>query len=154
MTGWELMIKFGLYVVFKFIFSWRIIPLQYCVGFCHTSAWSSHRYTRVPLLLNLPPTSLPSHLSRWSQFPGLSSLHQAANPHWLSVSHVVVYVSFPLSICPTLSFPICVLKSMSASPCKWVHQYHLSRFHMHVCVCEYTIFVFLFLIYFTLYDRL
>ena len=40
-----------------FIFNWRIIALQYCVGFCHTSAWISHRYTHVPSLLNLPPTS-------------------------------------------------------------------------------------------------
>ena len=23
--------------VFKFIFNWRIIALQYCVGFCHTT---------------------------------------------------------------------------------------------------------------------
>ena len=39
----------------KFIFNWRIIALQYCVGFCHTSIWISHRYN-VPSLLNLPPT--------------------------------------------------------------------------------------------------
>ena len=42
----------------SFIFNW-IIALQYCVGFCHTSAWISHRYTYVPSLLNLPATSHP-----------------------------------------------------------------------------------------------
>ena len=31
-----------------FIFNWRIIVLQYCVGFCHTSTCISHRYTYVP----------------------------------------------------------------------------------------------------------
>ena len=31
--------------------------LQYCIGFCHTSTWISHRYTYVPSLLSLPPTS-------------------------------------------------------------------------------------------------
>ena len=36
---------------------WRLIALQYCVGLCHTSAWISHRYTYVPSLLNLLPTS-------------------------------------------------------------------------------------------------
>ena len=39
-----------------FVFIWRIIALQYCVGFCHVSAWIGHRYTYVPSLLNLPST--------------------------------------------------------------------------------------------------
>ena len=47
--------------IFLFFFSfpflnWRIIALQYCVGFCHTSALVSCRYTCVSSLLNLPPT--------------------------------------------------------------------------------------------------
>ena len=42
-----------------FIFNLRIIALQYCVGFHHTSIWISHRYTSVPSLLNLPPISYP-----------------------------------------------------------------------------------------------
>ena len=41
-----------------FIFDWRIIALQYCVGFCHTATWISHKYTYVPSLLN--PFSSPS----------------------------------------------------------------------------------------------
>ena len=44
-----------LYIYFlHFIFNWRIIALPYCAGFCHTSAWISHRCTCVPSLLNLP----------------------------------------------------------------------------------------------------
>ena len=31
-----------------FIFNWRIIALQYCVGFCHISTWISHRYHTSP----------------------------------------------------------------------------------------------------------
>ena len=31
-----------------------IFALHYCVGFCHSSTWISHRYTYVPSLLNLP----------------------------------------------------------------------------------------------------
>ena len=33
--------------------------LQYYVGFSHRSVWISHRYTRVPSLMNLPPISYP-----------------------------------------------------------------------------------------------
>ena len=29
----------------QYISNWRIIALQCCVGFCHTSTWISHRYT-------------------------------------------------------------------------------------------------------------
>ena len=39
-----------------FFSNWRIIALQYCVGFCHTSTWISHKhiYIYVSYLLNLP----------------------------------------------------------------------------------------------------
>ena len=53
-----------------FFFNWRIIALQYCVGFCHMSVWISHRYTFVPSLWHLPPTSHPvGRLSLCSQQP-------------------------------------------------------------------------------------
>ena len=45
------------YVSSIYFFDWRMIALQYCDSFCHTSAWISHRYTYVPSLLNLPPAS-------------------------------------------------------------------------------------------------
>ena len=41
------------------IFNWRIIALECCVGFCHTSTRISHRHTYVPSLCSLPPTSQP-----------------------------------------------------------------------------------------------
>ena len=40
------------------IFNWRIIALQYWFGFCHAATWINHRYTYVPSLLKLPPTSI------------------------------------------------------------------------------------------------
>ena len=42
-----------------FIFNWRTIDLQYCVGFCHTTLWIYHKYTYIPSLLNLPPSPHP-----------------------------------------------------------------------------------------------
>ena len=72
----------------------RMIALQCCVDFCHTSAWVSHRFTHVPSLL---PPATPSHPSRLSQNTGLNSLCHTANSHRLSISPVVMYVSILLS---------------------------------------------------------
>ena len=44
-----------------YIFNWRIIALRYCAGFCRVSTWI--RYTCVPSLSNLPPTSYT--LNKW-----------------------------------------------------------------------------------------
>ena len=35
----------------KIYFSWRLITLQYCSGFCHTLVWISHGFTYVQLSL-------------------------------------------------------------------------------------------------------
>ena len=42
-----------------YFFSWRIITLQYCSGFCHTLTWNSHGFTCVPH--PDPPSHLPLH---------------------------------------------------------------------------------------------
>ena len=42
-----------------FFISWRLITLQYCSGFCHTSTWISHGYTCIPH--PDPPFHLPLH---------------------------------------------------------------------------------------------
>ena len=87
--------------------------LQYCVGFSHTTTWISHRCTRVPSLLNFPPT--PCHPSRLSQSPSLSSLSHTANSCWLSVLHMAVYMfswQSPRSSHPLLPPPTCHVKSV------------------------------------------
>ena len=101
----------------KFIyFNWRMIALQYWLGFCHISTWISHRYTYVPSLLNLPPTPTPSHSSRLSQSTSLSSLSHTANSHWLSTLQRVVYMlphcSLSVPPSPSTHLPTCVHKSV------------------------------------------
>ena len=101
-------------------FNWRIIALECCVGFCHTKMWTSHKRVCVcvcvPSLSNLPPTP-SSHPSRLSQSMTLSFLHHIANFHWLSVSHMVMFMfqcyflslSYPLlpPLCPQV-FALCL----------------------------------------------
>ena len=60
------------------ILNWRIIALRCCICFCHSSTWSSRKYTHGPLLLNLPPASHPSRLSQRTR---LSSLCSTAISH-------------------------------------------------------------------------
>ena len=97
-TPVESIFTFVLFSIFKklFIFNWRIIVLQYCVGFCHTSTWISHRYTYVPFFLKgghvflFDMSHLLPHPSRLLQSPSLSSLSHEANSHWLSILHCSV----------------------------------------------------------------
>ena len=57
-----------------FLLNWRIISLQYCVGFCHLSTWIRHRETYIPSVLNLCLTShstppLQVDTGHWFEFP-------------------------------------------------------------------------------------
>ena len=83
-----------------FFFNWKIIILQYCDGFCHTSAWISHRHTTVPSFLNLPPHPTPLGCHR-----ALGSLHHTANSHWLSILHMIVYMFRCYSLKSSHSLP-------------------------------------------------
>ena len=66
-----------------FNFSWRLITLQYCSGFCHTLIWISHGFTCVPHPIPLGHPSAPA----------LSTLSHASNLDWWSVSYMILYMS-------------------------------------------------------------
>ena len=93
----------------KFIFNWRIIALQCCVGFCHTTMSISYKYTHVPSLLNFSPTPYSIHLSRSSQSTGLISLCYTAASHQLAILHVIYIHMFQCYFqrFPFLSAPHC-----------------------------------------------
>ena len=95
-----------------FIFNWRIIALQYSVGFCQMSTWISHGYTS---LLNLPPH--PSPLVCYRVPVWVSWVIQQISKFMLAILHMVIYVStlFSLDIPPFLTTPLppcCVHKSV------------------------------------------
>ena len=76
----------------KFIFHWRIIALQHCVCFCHTTTWIRPKYIYlcvyiyiyIPSFLNLPPTSSCTHPLDCHSAPRRAPL---------------LYSNFPLAIC-------------------------------------------------------
>ena len=112
-----------------------------------------------PSCVSLPPSL--SHLSMWSQSTELLSLYYAAASHQLSILHLVVY-TYPChsltSSQLTLSPPH-VLKSILYI-CVFIRVLPLGSSEPFfflldsIYMCQHTVFVFLFLTYFTLYDRL
>ena len=97
-----------LFVLFLIIFNRRIVALQNCVGFCHTSAWVSLGVHASSPSWTSPPLPTPSYPSVLSQSPGLSSLSHTENSHWQTVLHMVVCMLPCFSVCPTVSFaPLC-----------------------------------------------
>ena len=99
-------------LIFKIDFNWRIITLQ-CDGFCHSSAWTGHRYTRVPSLLNTPPTSLPTSSFQVVRALALGSLHHTSTSHRLFISHMAMYMFRCYFLkSSTFSFSHCAQKSV------------------------------------------
>ena len=79
--------------IYNISFYWRIIALQCCVGFCHTTTWISHKYVYVPsFFVSLLCPQPPSHPSRSSQSTKLIFLCSAAASHWVSMLHIVLYI--------------------------------------------------------------
>ena len=89
--------------------------LQYCVGFCHTSTWITHRYIYIyiPSLLTSPPTSHPIPpfkvvTEHWTWVPCFIQL--IPTDPLLYIWWCMCF-NATLSICLTLSFTHLVHKS-------------------------------------------
>ena len=87
-------------------FNWRIIALQYYIGFCHTATWISHKYPYVSSPWKLPPTQTPSHPSRCHTAPSCTPWVVKQLPI-SSLFYIWSCICFTatLSIGATLSFP-------------------------------------------------
>ena len=133
---------------YKFIyFNWRLITLQYCIGFAihqHESATGIHVFP----ILKLPPSSLPVP-SLWvvsvHQPQASSIMHRT----WTGNSFHIWYYSCFIAILPnhpTLSLSHRAKRLFYTSvslflSCIQGYHYHLSKFHIYVLV--YCIGVFL-----------
>ena len=81
-----LFLFFGFFFKYKFIyFNWRLITLQYCVGFAihqHESATGVHVFP----ILNPPSSSLPEPSQYTSPI-----LYHASNLDWWFISYMILY---------------------------------------------------------------
>ena len=136
---------------FFFFFNFTIL-----YWFCHISTRIHHRYTCVPHPeppSHLPPCTIPlGHPSA----PAPSIQYRASNLDWRLVSYMIfIHVSmsfsqiFPPSPSPTESIRLFYTSVSLLLSCIQGYCYHLS-----IYMCEYTVLVFFFLAYFTLYNRL
>ena len=84
------------YIFKKFIFNWRIITLQCCVGFCYTTTWISYKYMYIPSFWNLPCNSPFQPSQRQVGFRMLYSCFQLFYPWWCIYVNATLSVSLPL----------------------------------------------------------
>ena len=112
-------LKLNLFPKFTY-FNWRIIALQCCVGFCHTSTWIAIDTHMFPLSWTPLPPPIPSHPSKLSQSTGFELTVPCSKfPLAIYFTYGNVYVSIllsqfiPPSPAPSVSTS---LFSISASP--------------------------------------
>ena len=96
-----------------------MIAWQYCVGFCHTSTWISHRDAHVPSVLNFPPASHPSKV-----------LHRS--PIWVpwATEQIRTGIYFPCGNPYAFTLLISLFSQPSAPPTAGIHRPSL-------CVCVF-----------------
>ena len=141
----------------EFFFNWRLNTLQHCGGFCHTFTWISHGCACVPH--PEPPFHLPHHSipQGHPSAPALSTLSHASNLDWWSISHMIIYMfqcyslksSHPclLPQSPKVcSLHLCLL-------CCFAYRVIITIFLNSIYIHRWTVLVFFFLTYFTLYNR-
>ena len=130
LTTWTFV---GKVVLLLFFFNWRLITLQYCGGFCYTFTWISHGCACVTH--SEPPSHHPPHPipQGHPSAPVLSTLFQALNQDWRSISHMIIYIfqCYYLKIYHTLLHPL------SAKVCSL----HLCLFCCHAYGIIITIFL-------------
>ena len=130
----------------------------HCSGFCHTLTRISHRCTCVP------HPEAPSHLSPDSiplghpSAPAPSTLSHASNLDWRSDSHMIIYMFQCYSL--RASHPRLLPQSpkdCSVHLCLFnglAYRVIVTIFLNSIYMRSYTVLVFFFLAYFTLYNRL
>ena len=126
--------------------------------FCHTLTCIICGCTCVPH--PEPPSYLPPHPipQGWPSAPALTSLSHASNLDWWSISHMTIYMFQGYSL--KSSHPRLLPQSPKDCSlhlclfCCLTYRVTVIIFLNSIYMCQYTVLVFFFLTYFTLYNRL
>ena len=139
-------------VLFMYLFYFTIL-----CWFFHTLTWICHECTCIPHPEPpscLPPLPIPlGHPSA----PAPSTLSHTSNLDWRSVSHVIMYM---IQCCSLRSSHPCLLQSPKDCSlhlclfCCLAYRVIVTIFLNSIYMHQYTVLVFVFLAYFTLYNRL
>ena len=108
---------------FFFFLNWRIIALECCVGFSHTTVWISHKYTYISSLLVFPPIpySIPPFYITIDCWAGLPVLYSSSLPAFC-FTHDGVYMS------------VLLFRFLPPSPSRIVSpQDHCLHLHLYSC---------------------
>ena len=110
-------ISYFLHSVFFWLllfFNWDKVALHCCVSFCCTMECISYRYTYIPSLLDLHPTTYPLHLGH-HRTPNRAPCAQLSRfPLGIFSTHSSVYVSSPISQFIPLPHPCPVITPLPA----------------------------------------
>ena len=95
------------------LFFWRVIALQFCVGFCCIIMWISCKQTYISSLLSLPPTPpQPTALGCHTALSRAPCAIQQLPTSQLLHLIVCIHINATFPICLTLSFSHCVHSSV------------------------------------------
>ena len=141
---------------FFLIFTFFYFTILY--WFCHTLTWIHHGCTWVPK--HEPPSHLPLHIIFLDhpRAPAPSILYPASNIGWWFVSYMIVYMFQCHS--PKSSHPLRLPQSPKVHSihlclfCCLAYRVIITIFLNSTYMRYYTVLVFFFLAYFTLYNRL
>ena len=163
---WDWIVSF---ILFFWRFSWRIylfilnfvFTLFYFTilyWFCHTLTWICQGCIRAPNPES--PSHLPPHIISldhpWAPAPSI--LYLVSNIHWHFVSYMIVYMFQCHS--PKSSHPLPLPHSPKVRSthlclfCCLAYRVIITIFLNSIYMCQYTVLVFFFLAYFTLYNWL
>ena len=149
-------IFFNLFIFLIFIFTLFYFTILY--WFCHTLTWIRHGCTWVPN--PEPPSHLPPHIISLDhpRVPAPSILYPVSNIDWRFISYMIVYMFQCHS--PKSSHPLPLPQSPKVCSvhlclfCCLAYRVIVTIFLNSIYMCQYTVLVFIFLAYFTLYNRL
>ena len=149
---------FSFFFLFFLNFIFTLFYFTILYWFCHTLTWIHQRCTWVP---NPEPSShlLPHIISLGHpSAPAPSILYPVSNIDWHFVSYMIVYTFQCHS--PKSSHPLPLPQSPKVCSlhlclfCCLAYRVIITIFLNSIYMCQYTVLVFFFLAYFTLYNQL